>query len=114
MYGHCFVTRIVVLLPPAKLRDENVFSRVCVILLKGVGGLYRGPIPCTGPQPQSIGHVQTYSTWISFYRDTPMFKLVTTHKRSCWKLMLSHMSVRHSVHGGPYVTITHDALGQGT
>ena len=76
MYGHCFVTRIVVLLPPAKLRDGNVFSRVSVILLKG-GGLYRGPVPCTGPQPQSTGHVQTYSTRISLYRDTPKFKLVT-------------------------------------
>ena len=36
--------------------------------------------------------------------------VITIRQRSCGKVMFSVVSVHHSVQGGSYVTITHDAL----
>ena len=37
-------------------------------------------------------------------------KIFTARQRSCRKVIFSHVSVCHSVHRGPHVSITHDVL----
>ena len=57
--------------PPTKLREGNVFSRVCVcVCVFSEGEWDQGPDPATSKAPQSplqgfapLGHVQTCSTW---------------------------------------------------
>ena len=37
--------------------------------------------------------------------------IIIARKRICRKVMFSHVSVCHSVQGGPHTTITYDTLG---
>ena len=116
LHVYVLVTCIIanIYFPSTKLREGNVFSRVClpvILSTEGGGGgrvLYRTSAPlCKGRYPLNMFKLfQLEPHCIGSHPQVVSSCVVTACQRSCRKVMFSYMSVHHSVH----VTITHDAL----